>query len=215
MPAAPQTSATRASPEDVHRFWFADAIDGSQAAKARTALWFESSPDFDAAIRQRFAPTIAAAARGELTTWENAPQSCVALAIVLDQFPRNVYRGTAAAFACDARALEVTRRGVAAGHFDALSVAERAFLLMPYQHVEDAAAQREGVRLFERMHAEAPPASREFADGILEYARLHLDIVERFGRFPHRNAVLGRNATAAERQYLESKPGTFGQGGPS
>jgi uncharacterized protein (DUF924 family) len=204
---------TVATAEDVHRFWFERSIDDPQAADARKELWFGSSKELDTACRERFEPTIAAAARGALTARESAPRSCVSLVIVLDQFPRNAYRHTRAAFAHDALALGVTKRAVAAGHPDALSVLERAFLLMPYQHVEDAAAQREGLRPFELLHAEAPPQWRAFAEGILSYARLHLDIVERFGRFPHRNAVLGRSSTATEREYLAANPDLFGQGG--
>jgi uncharacterized protein (DUF924 family) len=201
-----------ASPEDVHRFWFAETIHDPQAANARNALWFGSSSEFDEQVRQLFVPTIQAAARGECVAWENAPRSCVSLVIVLDQFPRNAYRNTAAAFEYDHLALTVTRRAVAAGYLGLLSVVESAFLLMPYQHVEDATLQREGVRLLERMCAETPPEWRAFAENSLQFARRHLEIIERFGRFPHRNPVLGRRPTSAEREYLESKPDTFGQG---
>ena len=202
-----------ASPQDVHRFWFADAIADAQKAQARNAVWFGTSQQFDAEVAQRFEPTIAAAARGDLAGWETTPQDCVSLVIVLDQFPRNVYRNSAAAYAHDALALQVTRRGIAAGHLDALSAPEQAFLLMPYQHVEDVAVQREGVVWFERAHAAAAPEWRTFTGNTLDFARRHLEIVERFGRFPHRNAVLGRQSTPAEREYLDAKPETFGQGG--
>jgi uncharacterized protein (DUF924 family) len=202
-----------ASADDVHRFWFADTIDDPQAAKARSDVWFRSSKAFDQEVRRRFAPTILAAAGGELSAWEDAPRSCVALVIVLDQFPRNAYRNTAAAFEHDRLALAVTRRAIAVGYLDdALSMPECAFLLMPYQHVENEAKQREGLRFFERLVALAPPEWRPFAENSFQFARRHLEIVERFGRFPHRNAVLGRPSTAAEREYLDSKPETFGQG---
>lgn len=203
----------RASAEDVHRFWFAETIDDAQAASARAAVWFRSSPEFDETVRGRFGSTIAAAGRGELTGWEDAPRSCVALVVVLDQFPRNVYRNTGQAFGHDALALSVAQRAVAAGYPGALSVPECAFLLMPYQHVEDVAIQREGVRLLERMLTEAAPPWRPFTANCLDFARRHLEIVERFGRFPHRNAALGRSATPAEREYLQGKPESFGQGG--
>ena len=201
-----------ALPQDVHRFWFADTIDDPQAAKARSDVWFRSSKEFDEQIRQRFAPTISAGAHSELSAWENAAGSCVALVVVLDQFPRNVFRNTAAAFAYDHLALAVTQRGLAAGYLDGLSVVERAFVLMPYQHVEDALLQREGVRLFERMTAKAPAQWRPFAQNTLDFARRHLEIIERFGRFPYRNRVLNRASTPAELEYLEAGPNTFGQG---
>jgi uncharacterized protein (DUF924 family) len=202
-----------ASPEDVHRFWFADTIDDPQAAKARSDIWFRPSNLFDEQIRERFGPTIVAGARGELSSWEGVPRSSVALVIVLDQFPRNAYRNTAAAFDYDELALAGTRRAVAAGYRDELTIPEQAFLLMPYQHVEDPGTQREGLRLFERMVTTAPAQWRAFAENTLQFARRHLEIIERFGRFPYRNAVLGRPSTAAEREYLDSKPETFGQGG--
>jgi uncharacterized protein (DUF924 family) len=203
-----------ASPEEVHRFWFADAIDDPGAAKARSDVWFRSLKPFDEEVGQRFAATIAAAASGELASWEGAPRSCVALVIVLDQFPRNAYRNTAAAFEYDRLALTVTRRAVAVRYLDDdLSVPECAFLLMPYQHAEDGAMQREGVHLFERLVATAPAQWQAFAENTLQFALRHLEIIERFGRFPHRNAVLGRPSTAAERDYLDSRPETFGQGG--
>jgi uncharacterized protein (DUF924 family) len=202
-----------ASPEDVHRFWFADALNDPQAAKARSDIWFRSSREFDEEIRERFEPTLAAAAQGKLSAWEHAPRTSVALVIVLDQFPRNAYRNTARAFEFDPLALAVTKRALANSDMDDLAVPERAFLLMPYQHVEEEGSQREGVRLFERLALEAPAEWRAFAENTLQFARRHLEIIERFGRFPYRNAVLGRTSTPAEREYLDSKPETFGQGG--
>lgn len=203
----------RVTAEEVHRFWFADATDDPRAARARSAVWFGTSAEFDRQIRDRFTPTMLAAGRGDLHSWKDTPRSCVSLTIVLDQFPRNAYRNTASAFKYDDLALSAARHGVAAGHLEALSVPERTFLLMPYQHGEDITIQRESVRLFERMCAEAPGDWRAFAENNLRFARAHLEIVERFGRFPHRNAALGRSATPAEREYLQGKPESFGQGG--
>jgi uncharacterized protein (DUF924 family) len=199
------------TPEDVHRFWFSDAVDDPPAAKARIDVWFGTDPEFDRLIRERFTPVILTAARGERSTWKDAPRSCVSLAIVLDQFPRNAYRNTARAFEYDDAALSVARHGIAAGYLDALSVVECTFLLMPFEHAEDIAAQRESVELFERVCAQAPRAWKSFAQNHLQFARAHLEIVERFGRFPHRNAVLGRNPTPAEREYLDSSHESFGQ----
>jgi uncharacterized protein (DUF924 family) len=176
-------------------------------------VWFRSSADFDRQIRERFEPAIHAAAHGELSAWEEAPRSCVSLVVVLDQFPRNAYRNTAAAFAYDELALAVAKRALAAGCLRALTVPERAFLLMPYEHVEDAPLQREGVQLFARMAAEAPPQWRAFAENALDFARRHCAVIDRFGRFPYRNAVLGRTSTPLELEYLDSRPATFGQGG--
>ena len=132
---------------------------------------------------------------------------------MLDQFPRNIHRAREAAFAHDDQALRVARRGVAVGHLEALTTMEQAFLLMPFQHCEDLDCQREGLALFERMLAGAPAPWHAVAENVVNYARLHLELVERFGRFPHRNAILGRASTPAELEYLNSGAETFGQSG--
>ena len=204
--------SVRATPEEVHAYWFADALGDPERAKRRLDFWFRPSPEVDEEIRQRFAPTLKAAHEGLLTPWEAAPHSRVALLVVLDQFPRSIYRRTAGAFRYDTQALAVARRGLAAGHWNALSVPERAFLIMPFQHAEDLAVQRESVALFERLMNEARPEWRSLAEGNLKYARLHHDIVERFGRFPHRNAILGRTSTPEEIEYLKTNTESFGQG---
>ena len=201
----------RATPEEIHAFWFADALGDPERAKQRLDFWFRSKPQIDEEIRHRFAPALKAANEGLLAHWEREAHSCVALVIVLDQFPRNIHRGTPAAFRHDAQALAVARRGLAAGHSRALAVPEQVFLAMPFQHGEDLAVQRESVALFERILADAPPGWRAVAEGNLKYARLHADIVERFGRFPHRNAILGRASTPGEIEYLKSGAENFGQ----
>jgi len=198
--------------EDIHRFWFAGCETDPVAATARGDVWFRSSSDLDLQIRERFGSTIQEAARGELSSWQETPRSCVSLVVVLDQFPRNAFRNTAAAFDNDPAALAIVRRAIAACHPDKLTIVERAFLLMPYQHVEDLESQREGMQHFEHLAATAPAQWRAFAENTLQFARSHLEIIERFGRFPHRNRMLRRSSTLAEREYLDSKPDTFGQG---
>jgi uncharacterized protein (DUF924 family) len=200
-----------ATPEAVLAFWFADALEAPAKAQARMPFWFEANADTDRRIAERFSTTLEAAAAGALDGWQAQPRECLALVIVLDQFPRNMHRGTAAAFEHDARALAATRRGIASGHLGALATLEQGFLLMPFQHCEDLACQREGVERYRRMVAGAAAEWREVAQGMLDYAVRHLEIVERFGRFPHRNAILGRPSTAAETEYLESNPESFGQ----
>ena len=175
------------------------------------AFWFKSSRETDRQVAERFAPAVEAASESRLAGWEALPRSRLALVIVLDQFPRNIHRGTAAAFQHDEQALAVTQRGIAAGHLPALTTVEQGFLLMPFQHCEDLAGQLEGVALFERIVREAPQDWRTVADENFKYARLHLDIIQRFGRFPHRNAILGRVSTAAESEYLKSNTESFGQ----
>ena len=200
--------------EDILAFWFADAEDDPSKAEQRSAFWFKSQRETDELIKQRFAPAVRDAGRGLFSDWESQPRSRLALIILLDQFPRNIYRGTPAAFQYDTQALDLTRRGIAAGHLWTLATVEQAFMLMPFQHVEDLAAQREGMMLFERMLERAAPEWRSFAEGIVKYARMHLELVERFGRFPHRNAILGRASTPAEEEYLRSHSESFGQKAP-
>lgn len=203
------------SVDAVLRYWFADARGDPAAAARRMAFWFSADAHTDAQIAQRFGETMAAAAQGRLAPWEAAPSSRLALVLALDQFPRNVHRGTPAAFAHDEAALAITRRGLAAGDAAALDTLECAFFLMPFQHAEDLAAQREGAMRFDALHAQAAPEWRAITGDVAKYAHLHLGIVERFGRFPHRNAILGRDSTPAERAFLESGAESFGQDKPS
>ncbi len=168
---------------DVIAFW----------REAGEAKWFDKDDAFDAAIRARFLPLCELAARGELRAWEATPDGALALVIMLDQFPRNLYRGTPRAYATDEAALGVADRALARG-FDASCDGELAFFLhLPFMHAEDLARQERGVVFFERLG---------LADN-LRAAREHRDIIARFGRFPHRNAILGRETTPEEQRYLE------------
>lgn len=135
--------------------------------------------------------------------WRNKEKAggCVP---VLDQLPRNLERGTPEAFACDAQALDAARRAIARGHDAELHPVERAFLLLPFEHAEDRDAQEESVRRFEALVREAPPEWRDVLAPFVDYAREHRDVIARFGRFPHRNAILGRASTGAERAFLSS-----------
>jgi uncharacterized protein (DUF924 family) len=200
-----------AGPEEILSFWFADAAEDPVKAKIRSEVWFGTSAESDRVIRERFSGTVAAAGRGELSEWRTDSRSTLALIIVLDQFPRNIWRGRAEAFAYDPQALETAQRGVRAGHLPQLSPIERAFLIMPFQHTESLENQRESVRLYEDLVRSAPPEWRNLLEENLSFARQHLIIIERFGRFPHRNRVLGRSSTAEEENYLASGGATFGQ----
>lgn len=210
----PRPPGTLPDPERVLDFWFADAAREPSAAEARSSLWYgggASPEEIDREIAERFGDLVRAAAAGELDAWTGTPRGRLALVILLDQFPRNLGRGTARAFEHDERALELTREGVARGDLEELRPVEQVFLLMPYQHVEDLAMQRAGAALYDRIAAEAPLEWRPYLEYTRDYARRHLAIVERFGRFPHRNEVLGRSATAEETAYLAQGGDRFGQ----
>jgi uncharacterized protein (DUF924 family) len=202
------------NPEEVLRFWFGEAVQQPDEAGERMRFWFRPDRATDELVATRFRRTVEHAALGLFRAWELHPRHCLALIIVLDQFPRNMYRGTAAAFQLDHHALGVARRGVAAGHLSALATLEIGFLLMPFQHAEHLATQLEGVALFRQLAESAGPEWRPHAENMLRYARLHLEIIQRFGRFPHRSAILGRASTPAEREYLAANPDAFGQRRP-
>lgn len=201
----------QANADDILAFWFLDACRGPTEAKAREAFWFRSSAAVDAAIGERYLSDMEAALRGEFAAWSAAPRTALALTLLLDQFPRNVWRGTARAFAGDSLALAVAREAVAAGFLQQLEPAQRAFLVLPYEHSESLADQHESMRLFTMLQISAPDPWRPLFDGYLDYARQHLEIIQRFGRFPHRNRALGRESTSEERAWLEGGGAVFGQ----
>ena len=170
---------------EIVEFWF--------SARVRP-LWFRSTDAFDAELRERFLPTWQAARAGELTAWEETAEGALALVICLDQFPLNMFRARAESFSTEALAREVAARAIERGLDGCLDAGRRVFLYLPYMHSESLADQERSVALF---HALGLEESRH-------YAEHHRDIVRRFGRFPHRNAILGRESTAEELAYLAS-----------
>ncbi|MFC4528874.1 DUF924 domain-containing protein [Dyella halodurans] len=186
------------TPMDVLDFWF-DAI--------AQALWFDNDPAFDARIRHRFGVVLEAAARGELDDWAATPGGWLALLIVLDQFSRNIHRRDARAWAADPKAQAIALAGIATGDDLRLSPLQRLFAYLPLEHAEDSALQRRSVELFEQLLAQSPATERVRYEDYLDYARRHRDVIDRFGRFPHRNAALGRTSTPEESAYL-SGPGS-------
>ena len=185
------------TPDDVYAFWF------GPTPGVERAEWFKKSPDFDAAIRERFAATHDHVQRGNADNWLAAPRGALAYVIVLDQFSRNMYRDTPRAFASDDSALGAARKIVANGWDQTLLPRERQFVYLPFEHAEDPAMQAESMRLFGEL--ESLPETK----GLLEWARKHAVIIERFGRFPHRNALLGRVSTADEIEFLKQADSSF------
>jgi uncharacterized protein (DUF924 family) len=184
-------------PQDVLEFWF---------DPAHAANWFAKDPAFDEEIRRRFAAAVEDAAHGRLDAWADTPAGRLALLILLDQFPRNLHRGEARAWAADVKAQRVALSGLDEGFDQALPPLQRVFAYLPLEHAEDMGLQQRSVALFEALHAQAPAAERARFAEFVGYARRHREVIARFGRFPHRNAVLGRDSTAAEREYL-AQPG--------
>jgi uncharacterized protein (DUF924 family) len=192
-------------------YWFADALTEPQAIARRQGVWFKGGASFDRECTERFAATLAAAISGEIDLWKQRPRGRLALILLLDQFSRNVFRGTARAFQQDEYALALCREGIAQGDDRQLLPMERTFFYMPLEHAEDRAIQALSVQCFEALAEEGPQELREQLRANAGYARQHRDIVEIFGRFPHRNAVLGRQSTAEEETYLAGEVPRFGQ----
>ncbi|MBP6583263.1 MAG: DUF924 domain-containing protein [Chromatiaceae bacterium] len=178
-------TTTAALPSDVVTFWFSASV---------RPLWFAATAAFDQALRGRFLTTYRAAAAGERADWEITPEGALALVIVLDQFPLNMFRGRPEAFATEAAARGVAERAIARGLDQALSSEQQVFLFMPFMHSEALADQERSVHLFQQPGLEQS----------LGFARHHRGLIQRFGRFPHRNAILGRANTAEEVAYLAS-----------
>jgi uncharacterized protein (DUF924 family) len=173
----------------------ADILDFWRAAGPRR--WFEKSDAFDAAIRLRFEPTHHAAARGEYDRWIERADGALALVILLDQFPRNLFRGSAHSYATDPLARRIASEALARGHDKRLESALRPFIYLPFEHSEDLADQDRSVALCETMKAETGD------EGFLKWAIGHREVIVRFGRFPHRNRALGRATTAEEQAFLD------------
>ena len=191
-----KASPTRA--EEVLEFWF--GREGEPGYGEFREAWFRKDPEFDRVVRDRFETLHEAAAAGELDDWREEARSCLALVIVLDQFPRNMFRGDPRSYATDSKAQETAEYAVDRALDRELPEFQRMFLYMPFMHSEDLEHQRRSVELFRGLGGTEP-------DSPYDYAVRHMEIVERFGRFPHRNEVLGRQTTPEEAEFL-TQPGS-------
>ena len=183
-------SPVPAEPAVVLDFWFREIPESA---------WWEKNPAFDLLLQQRFGELHTAARQGELWSWRRDIHGRLAEVIVLDQFSRNLFRDSAEAFSCDAMALALAQEAVSSGHAGDLPPRQRSFLYMPFMHSESAAMHREALRLFAE-------AGLEFN---LDFENRHKAIIDRFGRYPHRNAVLGRESTAEELTFLQTPGSSF------
>lgn len=199
MKEGPDKSAQRRSNVDeILEFWFgAENADNGEPQSP----WFIVNPEFDRLCTERFLHRYEEAADGLLDDWRAEPRSCIALVLLLDQFPRNMFRDTARAFATDAKARDVTRHAIAAGIDRAMSPLQRMFLYLPLEHSESLDDQSDSVRLARELDAESPGRANS-----RKYAEQHFETIKRFGRFPARNAALGRQSTQEELDFLAKKP---------
>jgi uncharacterized protein (DUF924 family) len=183
-------------------FWFGDSGTESTSYEQRRRFWFGKTPEFDQAIREQFHAVYAQAAAGQLDHWQDTPEGSLALILVLDQFSRNMFRDTAQAFATDPQALAAAKRAIARGFDQQLLPIQRIFLYLPLEHSEDLADQQQSVEQFRQLIAASPDLQDTF-----DYALRHQSVIERFGRFPHRNRLLGRDTTPEEAEFL-TQPGS-------
>jgi len=194
-------------PEHVLDFWFGPRGSAVEIAARQGGLWFGKSPDNDRIVAERFGETLATARAGHLDHWKKSPQGRLALVIVFDQFPHHIHRDQPLAFATDTQALELAMDALAEGEDRRLTMIERVFLYLPLEHAESLAMQEQAVVLYDALMRKADKEERDLFASFCDYAIRHRDVVARFGRFPHRNAILGRTSTLEEIEFLK-QPGS-------
>ncbi len=196
-------------PEDVLRFWFGAADDEGETIAQGLPRWFEGGEALDREIGDRFGTWVEAARRGELSYWAGEACGRLALLILIDQFGRHLHRGDGAAFAADALAQALCLEGLRLGHDRQLSRPQRVFFYLSLEHAENRSLQECSVALFAALRDEAPEALRAPYESFFDYAVRHREVIARYGRFPHRNAVLGRANTPDEEAYLAQSGAGF------
>ena len=200
------------NPNQVLDFWFGP-LDANRHHPNETQMkkWFQGGPAVDDEIRELFSHAIAKAAAGEFDNWTVDPESHAALIVLLDQFPRNIFRGTPEAFAHDHLALKYCKLAIEHGHDRRVHPLVSTFVYLPFEHSESLEDQEECIELLSKVADDVHEDARKAYAGFLDYAVQHRDIIQEFGRFPHRNGILGRESTDAERRFLERDDVHFGQ----
>ena len=207
------TDLDQARIDSVLDFWFEEKELTAPQIDGRMDVWFGEDISFDEQVRSKFMADVEQASDGKLEHWAHTPHGRLALIIVLDQFRRNIYRGSAEAYAEDKRALKLCVEGAMEKKDKGLTAIQRVFFYMPLQHAESRKVQEKSMAIFNRLAEAVSPTYEETFMTIAQFAELHRDIVHQFGRFPHRNAVLNRPNTPEEQEYLAGDAPSFGQGG--
>lgn len=195
--------------DDILGFWFGSEQTATAIAREKSELWWSKNDRIDAEITHRFAATTAAATNGELQQWGESPRGLLALIICTDQFPRNMYRNTPQSFSCDPIALRFAKQGMQSGVVQSLQPIQRTFAYLPFEHSEQLPDQQQSVALYQTLAESVAENERELFANYCEFARQHFDIIQRFGRFPHRNQILGRASTDEELAFLEQPDSAF------
>lgn len=197
------------TPDSIREFWFGTDPDDGATAQQRAKLWWSKNPDVDREIRERFSATVAAAGARELDAWSATPKGLLALVLLTDQFTRNIHRGTPAAFEHDALARQWATAALERGFENKLRPVERVFLYLPFEHAEAIDHQALSVRLFTQLYQDVPAEQMDVFRAYLIFALRHRRVIERFGRFPHRNQILGRPSTPEEIAFLQEPGSSF------
>ncbi|MFQ5982225.1 MAG: DUF924 family protein [Woeseiaceae bacterium] len=198
--------------DEILSFWFMEQALSAPQIDGRMDIWFGEDPIFDEEIAKEFAEDVEKASAGKLDHWAHEPRGRLALILLLDQFRRNIYRNSPEAFEKDRAALKFCVEGAMEKKDKGLSPIHRVFFYMPLQHAESRKVQAKSREIYKRLAAMVSPTYKETFETIAQFADLHADIIERFGRFPHRNALLNRKNSPEEEEYLAGETTTFGQG---
>ncbi len=196
----------------IHTFWFGENFAGRndvEVAERQAGLWWGKAAQVDASMRGRFMPSLALAAAGKLDNWADGTSGLLSLVLLTDQFPRNIHRGAPQAFATDPIARRLVHIALRRDLLPQLRPIEQVFLLLPLEHSEDLSDQKLSVEQFEALARDVPVPWRTRFQDYAQYARRHLDVIARFGRFPHRNAILRRTSTAQEIDFLKQPGSSF------
>lgn len=193
-------------------YWLGSCLESPEAAFGRRDVWYDASPEVDDEIRSQFGALMPPALAGDLMDWQKTPNGALALVLLLDQFTRNLYRNTPEAYAGDAPSFEIMNRAIVCALDQELHPVPRIWLYHPFHHSEEIEEQDRGIRLLQTILSGAPEAWHPYIERSIWGWGRHRDIVARFGRFPHRNEVLGRISTDEERAFLEESQQSFGQG---
>lgn len=199
---------TMETADSLHDYWFGGTADDA-AGQRQARLWWSKDAMLDAELSKRFGDLAAAARSGALDAWSGTAQGRLALILLTDQLPRNIFRGTPAAFASDHQARQLCVDGLARGDDKLLRPIERVFFYLPLEHSESMQDQEHSVRLYTALFQQVPQSAMEQYRGYLTYALRHRRVIERFGRFPHRNQILGRPSTAEESDFLKEPGSSF------
>jgi len=208
-PLGSRSEALTATANTIVDLWFGDDLESPRAVSERSGQWFASDPTFDELIRSRFETLPDQALNGDFAEWARTPFSTLALVLILDQFPRNLYRGPSRSFAYDSAAVNISREAIAHSLDHELHPLHAVFLYLPLEHSEDQNLQNQCVSLFRQLVERAPSLLTDQFSSFLGYAERHHAVIKQFGRFPHRNSILGRISTPEELEFLHSGGDTF------